>query len=240
MVRAVIFDMDGTLVDSVDLHAKAWQDAFRDFGHEFELKAIRNQIGKGGDQLLLVFLTRQEIVEKGPDLEKHRGDILKERYLSKIKPFPKVIELFERIRADKIKIVLASSAKAEELQTYKKIAGIDGLIDAETSSDDATKSKPAPDIFQAALAKLKGVHKSEVVAVGDTPTMLRPPARPASARSVSAAAGLRKQGCAMPVALQFIMARPTCSRSTMRLCSRLTAPPGRADDRGCAQRRGGR
>jgi beta-phosphoglucomutase-like phosphatase (HAD superfamily) len=110
MVRAVIFDMDGTLVDSVDLHAKAWQDAFRDFGHEFELKAIRNQIGKGGDQLLPVFLTRQEIVEKGPDLEKHRGDILKERYLSKIKPFPKVIELFERIRADEITIVLASSA----------------------------------------------------------------------------------------------------------------------------------
>jgi beta-phosphoglucomutase-like phosphatase (HAD superfamily) len=61
MVKAVIFDMDGTLVDSVDLHAKAWQDAFRDFGHKFELKAIREQIGKGGDQLLPVFLTREEI-----------------------------------------------------------------------------------------------------------------------------------------------------------------------------------
>jgi HAD superfamily hydrolase (TIGR01509 family) len=200
MVRAVIFDMDGTLVDSVDLHAKAWQDAFRDFGHEFEFKAIRNQIGKGGDQLLPVFLTRQEIVEKGPDLEKHRGDILKERYLSKIKPFPKVIELFERIRANKIKIALASSAKAEELQTYKKIAGIEGLIDAETSSDDATKSKPAPDIFQAALAKLKGVHKSEVVAVGDTPYDAEAAGK-AGLSSIGfrcggfAEAGLRDAGC---------------------------------------------
>jgi HAD superfamily hydrolase (TIGR01549 family) len=169
MVKAVIFDMDGTLVDSVDLHAKAWQDAFRDFGHQFELKAIRDQIGKGGDHLLPVFLTREEIDTKGPDLEKHRGKILKERYLSQIKAFPKVPELFKRIRADNIKIVLASSAKAEELQIYKRIAGIEGLVDAETSSDDAEKSKPDPDIFQAAMAKLVGVPKSEVVVIGDTP-----------------------------------------------------------------------
>ena len=74
-------------------------------------------------------------------------------------------ELFHRIRADKIKIVLASSAKAEELRTYEKIAGIEGLIDVETSSDDAEKSKPHPDIFQAAGA----VDKSEVVVIGDTP-----------------------------------------------------------------------
>ena len=76
-----------------------------------------------------------------------------------MKAFPKVTELFKRIRADKAKIVLASSAKADELQTYKKIAGIDGLVDAETSSDDAEKSKPHPDIFQAAMAKINGVQK---------------------------------------------------------------------------------
>ena len=169
MVKAVIFDMDGTLIDSVDLHAKAWQDAFLNFGHVFELRAIRDQIGKGGDQLLPVFLTREEIDAKGPDLEKHRGDILKERYLNQIEAFPKVTELFHRIRADKIKIVLASSAKAEELRTYEKIAGIEGLIDVETSSDDAEKSKPHPDIFQAAMAKLGAVDKSEVVVIGDTP-----------------------------------------------------------------------
>ena len=169
MVKAVIFDMDGTLIDSVDLHAKAWQDAFLNFGHVFELKAIRDQIGKGGDQLLPVFLTREEIDAKGPDLEKYRGDVLKERYLNQIEAFPKVTELFHRIRADKIKIVLASSAKAEELRTYEKIAGIEGLIDVETSSDDAEKSKPHPDIFQAAMAKLGAVDKSEVVVIGDTP-----------------------------------------------------------------------
>jgi beta-phosphoglucomutase-like phosphatase (HAD superfamily) len=79
----------------------------------------------------------------------HRGHVLKERYLSKIKAFPKVTELFQRIRADDIKIVLASSAKAQELRTYEKIAGIEGRVDVETSSDDAEKSKPHPDIFHA-------------------------------------------------------------------------------------------
>ena len=92
MVKAVIFDMDGTLINSVDLHAKAWQDAFLNFGHVFELKAIREQIGKGGDQLLPVFLTREEIDAKGRDLEKYRGDVLKERYLNQIEAFPKVTD----------------------------------------------------------------------------------------------------------------------------------------------------
>jgi HAD superfamily hydrolase (TIGR01549 family) len=169
MVKAVIFDVDGTLVDSVDLHARAWQDAFHEFGLDIELEDIREQIGKGGDQLLLVFLTREEVDRDGPDLERHRGDILKARYLSEIKAFPKVPQLFQRIRADGIKIVLGSSAKSEELQVYKKIAGIEDLIDGETSSDDAEKSKPHPDVFQAAIAKLEGISKSDIVVIGDSP-----------------------------------------------------------------------
>lgn len=169
MVKAVIFDVDGTLVDSVDLHARAWQDAFHEFGLDIELEDIREQIGKGGDQLLPVFLTREEVDRDGPDLERHRGDILKARYLSEIKAFPKVPQLFQRIRADGIKIVLGSSAKSEELQVYKKIAGIEDLIDGETSSDDAEKSKPHPDVFQAAIAKLEGISKSDIVVIGDLP-----------------------------------------------------------------------
>jgi HAD superfamily hydrolase (TIGR01549 family) len=169
MVKAVIFDVDGTLVDSVDLHARAWQDAFHEFGLDIELEDIREQIGKGGDQLLPVFLTREEVDRDGPDLERHRGDILKARYLSEIKAFPKVPQLFQRIRADGIKIVLGSSAKSEELQVYKKIAGIEDLIDGETSSDDAEKSKPHPDVFQAAIAKLEGISKSDIVVIGDSP-----------------------------------------------------------------------
>lgn len=169
MPQAVIFDVDGTLVDSVDLHARAWVDAFRDFGHEVAFEDVRSQIGKGGDQLMPVFLSEGELEEKGEALEKHRGQVLKERYLPEVVGFPMVRELLERLRADGVRIVLASSAKADELETYKKLAGIEGLTDAETSSDDAERSKPHPDIFHAALERLGDVRPEDVLVVGDTP-----------------------------------------------------------------------
>ena len=122
MIRAVIFDVDGTLVDSVDLHAKAWQDALRDYGYEVAFQDIRDQIGKGGDQLLPVFLSADELESKGAELEHHRGEILRQRYLSKIQAFPGVRALFQRLKQDGIQIVLASSAKADELAVYKKVA----------------------------------------------------------------------------------------------------------------------
>ena len=169
MLKAVIFDVDGTLVDSVGIHAQAWVDAFKEFGHDIDFHDVRGQIGKGGDQLLPVFLTRDQLDHHGDHLNERRGEILKQTYLSQIKPFADVRPLFERLRADGIRIVLASSAKADELATYKRIADIEGLIEAETSADDAEKSKPEPDIFHAAMAKLDGVAPGEVVVIGDTP-----------------------------------------------------------------------
>ena len=169
MPKAVIFDVDGTLIDSVDVHAQAWQDAFRDYGHDIGFAQIRGQIGKGGDQLMPVFIDPAELEQKGEELEQHRGRILKERYLPRVTAFPKVRDLFERLRADGTRIVLASSAKADELEQYKRLARIEDLIDAETSSDDAEKSKPHPDIFQAALQRLGDVRPEDAVVVGDTP-----------------------------------------------------------------------
>ena len=169
MLKAVIFDVDGTLVDSVDIHAQAWIDAFKEFGHDIEFGAVRGQIGKGGDQLMPAFLSKKELEDIGEELNERRGEILKERYLSKIKPFADVSALFERIKADDTRIVLASSAKADELETYKRIANIEKLVDAETSSDDAKESKPEPDIFEAAMSKLGDVEPDEVIVVGDTP-----------------------------------------------------------------------
>jgi HAD superfamily hydrolase (TIGR01509 family) len=86
-----------------------------------------------------------------------------------VRPFPKVRELFERIRTDDKRIALASSAKKEELAVYKSVARIEDLVEEETSADDANKSKPHPDIFQAALKQLGDVAAAEVVVVGDTP-----------------------------------------------------------------------
>ncbi|HLL99590.1 MAG TPA: HAD family hydrolase [Pyrinomonadaceae bacterium] len=168
MIEAVIFDIDGTLIDSNDFHARAWVKAFAKFGKEIKFYEARRQVGKGGDQYLPVFLTQREIKEFGRKTEDARGEIFTRNYLPKIKPFSKVRELFERIKADGKRIVLASSAKADELEKFKKIARIEDLVEEETSADDVEKSKPYPDIFQAALEKLGKTNKKNVVVVGDT------------------------------------------------------------------------
>ena len=169
MIKAVIFDVDGTLVDSVDLHAQAWQDALAEFGHEIEFKKLRDQIGKGGDQLLPVFLSEDERESKGKEIETRRTEIVKQKYMQQIRPFPEVRALFLRLQQEGIRRVLASSAKKDELQVYKKLVQIEDLVDAETSSDDAEKSKPHPDIFEAALEKLAPRKARDILVVGDTP-----------------------------------------------------------------------
>ena len=169
MVKAVIFDIDGTLVDSVDLHARAWQEAFAHFGKHFSYERVRSQIGKGGDQLLPVFLSEHEIEEFGDELTEYRGELFKRKYMPLVVAFPRVRELFERIRRDGKRIALASSAKKDELKEYKRIANIEDLVEDEASADDAEKSKPHPDIFEAALAQLGDVKPTEAIAVGDTP-----------------------------------------------------------------------
>ena len=200
MIKAVIFDVDGTLVDSVDLHAQAWQDAFRDIGHAIAFDDIRAQIGKGGDQLLPVFLRQTEIADKGEALEAHRGEILKDRYLGKIVAFPQARALFQRLIADGRKVALASSAKAPELEHYKKVADITDLIDAETSSDDAERSKPHPDIFEAAMKRLPGLEAGDMIVVGDTPYDAQAAAK-AGLRTIGLLCGgfaeedLRRAGC---------------------------------------------
>ena len=169
MIKAVIFDIDGTLVDSVDLHARAWQEAFEHFGKTVDYDAVRSQIGKGGDQLLPVFLSKEEQERFGKELEEYRGKLFQSKYLSQVKPFPGVRELFERVKRDGKQIALASSAKEDEVDVYKRIAHVEDLVEEQTSSDDAERSKPHPDIFEAALERLNDVAAEEAVAIGDSP-----------------------------------------------------------------------
>jgi len=169
MIRAVIFDIDGTLVDSVDLHAQAWKEAFKQFGKDIPYQQVRHQIGKGGDQLMPVFFSKEELEEFGEELEEYRGKIYKRDYLPRVRAFPRVRELFLKVKEDGKRVALASSAKGDELAAYKRIAKIEDLVEEETSADDAERSKPHPDIFKAALDQLGDVERSQAVVIGDTP-----------------------------------------------------------------------
>jgi HAD superfamily hydrolase (TIGR01509 family) len=168
-IKAVIFDVDGTLIDSNGLHSAAWVETFRHFGVAVDVDDVRRQMGKGGDQLMPSFLPPELIRQDGSRIDRFQVDLFERAYLPRARPFPGVRALFERVRAAGQGIVLASSSRAEEVAHYASLAGIADLIDGATSADDAARSKPYPDIFQAALRRLRGVRPSEAVVVGDSP-----------------------------------------------------------------------
>ena len=169
MIRAAIFDLDGTLVDSNDLHVQAWQETFRHFGKEIPEEELRKQIGKGGDQYLPVFLSERELREIGKQVDEFRGKTFKQKYLAQVRPFPRVRELFERVRGDGKKIALASSGKADEVEHYQKLSGIEGLVYCRPTADDVVHSKPKADVFIVALRQLGHLAPDQAIAVGDTP-----------------------------------------------------------------------
>jgi HAD superfamily hydrolase (TIGR01509 family) len=169
MPKAVIFDVDGTLVDSVDLHAQAWVEAFKQFGYDVPYDKIRHQIGKGSNYIIPVFISQAEFKRLGEDIATYRKKLYQENLLSQVRPFEGVRQLFERLKADGKKVVVASSARTETLTHYKKLLDIEDLVDGATSTDDVEKSKPHPDIFQAALGKLDGVTTQDAIVVGDSP-----------------------------------------------------------------------
>ena len=169
MIKAIIFDLDGTLVDSVDYHTEAWVKAFQKYGYDFSFAKLRQQIGKGSEYIVGDLLPPKEAEKLESDIAQYRKKYYQNNLLKKVKSFPKVKELFQKIKADKIKIVLASSARKETIAYYKQLLEIEDLIDGATSTDDVEKSKPEPDIFAAALEKLADISTEEVIVVGDSP-----------------------------------------------------------------------
>ncbi len=169
LLRAVLFDVDGTLVDSVDLHAHAWKEAFAHYGKTIPFGKVRSQIGKGGDQLIPYFLDQEEQERWAEELHDFRKKLFQERYLSRVKPFPMVRELLERIRADGKRVIVASSSPEAEVKHYLRLLQIEDQVDGFTSADDVDRSKPHPDIFEAALERAGVESATEALVVGDSP-----------------------------------------------------------------------
>lgn len=168
MIEAVLCDIDGTLLQSNWLHAAAWRDAFATIDIHLELEDVRRQIGKGGDELIPVFVPWWKRTWVEEPLKTYRKYIFEQDYLPQVRAFPCVRELLLRMKEAKIHVALASSAKKDELDIYKHIANIADLVEENTSADDADRAKPHPDIFAATLHKL-GIKPDHALALGDTP-----------------------------------------------------------------------
>jgi HAD superfamily hydrolase (TIGR01549 family) len=167
-LQAIIFDVDGTLVDSNDLHTDCWVEAFAHFGKRVDRDVMRSQIGKGGDLLVPDLCNAREMQRFGEALKKYRGELYKESYMPRVKPFPRVRELFEQLRKRGLKLALASSANPGEVEYTTQLLGVGELLEGSTSKHDAKLSKPSPEIFRAALDQI-GTAVETTMTVGDTP-----------------------------------------------------------------------
>jgi HAD superfamily hydrolase (TIGR01509 family) len=166
-VKAALFDLDGTLVDSNEAHVAVWAQVFAEAGRPLDEAAIRGQIGKGGDQLVPALLPDLSEDEQKRLADRH-GDVFKADWLEKMQPFPRAHDLLARVHAAGLTIVFASSAAQAELDHYVGLLDAEALVDATVSIDDVNASKPAGDIFSIALKKA-GVEPGEAIAIGDTP-----------------------------------------------------------------------
>jgi HAD superfamily hydrolase (TIGR01549 family) len=165
---AVLFDVDGTLVNSNDSHARAWVEAFAEHGMPVDFAHVRRCIGMGGDKLMVEVSGVQKDSPAGEAIAERRVEIFAERYLPQLEPFRDAARLVDALKQRGHTIVAASSATRDELQPLLAAAGVAALMDDSTSSDDAEESKPDPDIIQAALKKA-GASPAEAVMIGDTP-----------------------------------------------------------------------
>jgi len=167
-LQAVLLDIDGTLVDSNDKHAHCWLAAFQHFGKDIPWETIRYQIGKGGDLLVPDTLNAREMRDFGEPLTKWRGDLWKREFMKTVQPFPGAVDAVRALHDSGIRIALASSSNADEVEYYVELLGVGELLEGTTSKGDAEFSKPSPEIFQAALERVDS-DPALSLAVGDTP-----------------------------------------------------------------------
>lgn len=165
--RAVLLDIDGTLVDSNDAHVEAWQRALAAEGHMVSRTRIHAQIGKGADNLvpsLLPEASADEVARLG----RAEGEIYKRDFMPQVVPFDGARQILSHLAERGHTLVLASSASRAEVDYYVDLLDAQGLLSGTTSKDDVGASKPCADIFVAALERTGGPAENAVV-IGDSP-----------------------------------------------------------------------
>jgi len=166
--QAVLLDVDGTLVDSNAAHAHAWVEALAASGRRVDFLRVRPLVGMGSDKVLPALAGIPADSPEGEQLVKLRGEIFRRDHLPYLRPTRGAQRLLEWLRDDGLQLVVATSARPEELEGLLEVAGATRLVDAASSSADAKRSKPDPDIVHAALVKI-GCEPGEAIFIGDTP-----------------------------------------------------------------------
>ena len=169
-LKAVLLDIDGTLVLSNDAHAQAWVEAFAAYGHDVPFEKVRPLIGMGGDQVLPKMVPGLNDEEgDGKAIAEKRKELIIERFGPTLAPTKGARELILRMQEAGLHLLIATSATSQELSVLLKAAQVDDLLnkDEAATSSDAEASKPAPDIVEAALSKLK-MEPSEVLMMSNS------------------------------------------------------------------------
>lgn len=162
----VLFDVDGTLVDTTYLHTVCWAEALRGAGHQLTMADIHYGVGMGSTELLDRLLGEKRDTSEDDALAAAHL-VLYRQYWGRLTPLPGARDLLHACADLGLRIVLASSASEDELQALCSALDTDELITAATSSSDADSGKPRPDILQAALEQ-SGMAPDDVVFVGDS------------------------------------------------------------------------
>jgi HAD superfamily hydrolase (TIGR01509 family) len=161
----VVLDVDGTLVDTNYHHVLAWQAAFDEVGVFVPTSSLHRHVGMGGDQFVEAVAGADVEREHGDRARERHDEIYRERFVDDVRPYPDARPFLERLRELGLVVVLASSAKQDEIERYLDVLDARELCEAWTSSSDVEKTKPHPDLLEAAIGK---VDADAAFLVGDS------------------------------------------------------------------------
>ena len=165
----LIFDVEGTLVDSAALTMRCWQETLQSFGFGFPLATLQRHSGQDGHDMLHSLLPGPQISRVVPRILKTQGQRYRDEYLPRVEAFPAVRALFERVKRTGQKIAIATSSSADELDHYIALTKTGDLVDAVACGEDVQHDKPNAALIEVALLRTGGTTPEHAVMIGDTP-----------------------------------------------------------------------